>query len=79
MISELYAVKDELTQMFLTPTHFNSEDEAKRQFKSQINTIPLWKDNSSDFSLYRVGTYNNETGELTSNIEKIINGRSVLN
>lgn len=79
MITELYAVKDELTQMYLQPAHFNSEDEAKRQFKSQINTIPLWKDNSSDFSLFRIGTYNNETGELTSNIEKIINGRSVLN
>lgn len=79
MTTELYAVKDELSQMFLAPTTFNSEEEAKRMFKTQINTINLWKENSSDFSLFRIGTWNNETGELISNIEKIINGRSVLN
>ena len=78
-INEYYAVKDELSQMFLTPALFSSEEEAKRAFKTQINTITLWKENSSDFSLYRVGTWNTETGELTSKIEKIINGRSVLN
>jgi len=79
MTTILYAVKDELSQNFLTPAHFNSEEEAKRQFKSQINNIPLWKDNPSDFSLYKVGTWDTETGIIESALEKIINGRSVLN
>lgn len=79
MITTLYAVKDELTQTFLKPAHFDTEEEAKRMFKSQINNIELWKDNSSDFSLYKVGTWDNETGTLIPIIEKIINGRSVLN
>lgn len=79
MIQILYAVKDELTQTFLTPAYFNTEDEAKRMFKTQVNNIDLWKDNSSDFSLYKVGTWDNETGTLIPIIEKIISGRSVLN
>lgn len=79
MITELYSVKDELTQTYLQPAYFNSEAEAKRMFKTQINNIDLWKDNSSDYSLYKVGTWDNETGTLIPIQEKIINGRSVLN
>lgn len=77
MILEFYAVKDELAGKFLSPTLMNSEPEAKRQFKAQINNIDIWKDNPSDFSLFRLGTFNTETGELTSNIEKLVGGRSV--
>lgn len=79
MILNFYAVKDELANRFLAPTLMNSEAEAKRQFKTQINNIDLWKDNASDFSLFALGTYNDETGELNSNVEKITSGRAVLN
>ena len=57
----------------------NNEDLAKRQFKSQINNIQLWKDNPSDFSLWRLGKFNDETGEILYKPEKIVGGRSVLN
>lgn len=79
MILNFYAVKDELANRFLAPTLMNSEAEAKRQFKSQINNINLWKDNASDFSLFALGTYNDETGELICKVEKITGGRAVLN
>lgn len=78
MILEFYVVKDELAGTFLAPTLMNNEELAKRQFKTQINTIELWKQNSSDFSLYRLGTFNDETGEIKYNPEKIVGGRSVL-
>ena len=78
MVLEFYAVKDELSQTFLSPVLMNSEAEAKRQFKSQINNIPIWKDNPSDFSLYCLGSFNQETGELIGSPTKIVGGRSVL-
>lgn len=77
MILNYYAVKDELANKFLAPTLMNADEIAIRQFKTQINNIELWKDNSADFSLYRLGTWDDETGILTSSIEKLVGGRSV--
>lgn len=77
MILNYYAVKDELANRFLAPTLMNNDELAKRQFKSQINNIELWADNPADFSLYRLGTYDDETGVMTSSIEKLVGGRSV--
>lgn len=77
MVLKFFAVKDELANRFLAPTLMSSEAEAKRQFKSQINNIPMWKDNPSDFSLFALGEFNDETGELTSKVEKLAGGRSV--
>lgn len=75
----LFSVKDELTSHFLAPVMMMNEDEAKRQFKSQVNNIQLWKDNPSDFSLYKLGSFDEDTGEILYKPEKIIGGRSVLN
>lgn len=79
MICNMYAVKDELSGEFMIPTIIKNDDMAKRQFKTQINTIELWRENPSDYSLFKLGTYNDETGIIESHLEKIVGGRSVLN
>ena len=73
----IYAVKDELTQKFLQPTFGENEDAVIRIFKTQINTLPIWKDNPADFSLYQVGEFTEETGEIIPCYHKIISGHSV--
>ena len=77
-VFKIVAVKDELTQSFLQPTFIESIEEAERLFKYQINNIPLWKDNASDYSLYYLGSYDAETGCMSSNIEKITSGHTML-
>lgn len=79
MIFGLYVVKDELSNHFFNPTPFQSKEEAERQFKTNVNNIELWKSNPSDFSLFKVGEYNEETGEITPVMEKIGSGHSYLN
>ena len=76
----IYAVKDELTGRFMEPTYFRSEDEAKRNFSYQINNIKLWKDNSADYSLFKLGEFSEDEGFLLDSIciEKIAGGRSML-
>lgn len=78
MTYEMYSVKDELTNRFNAPIMMLNDDEAKRAFKSQVNNIQIWKDNPSDFSLYKVGTFCEETGEIIYKPEKLAGGRSVL-
>ena len=79
MILGLYVVKDELANHYFNPTPFLSKEEAERQFKTNVNNIELWKNNASDFSLFKVGEYNEETGEIIPVIEKIGSGHSYLN
>lgn len=78
MKREFYAVKDELAGVFMMPNLFNSKAEAERQFKTTMNNVDLWRDNAADYSLYKIGEYDDATGELTSTIEKIGTGHSYL-
>ena len=75
----IYAVKDELPGRFKYPGYYTSDEEAKRDFKSQVNNTQLWKDNPGDFSLYKLADYDEETGEYTNCKELLCNGRAVLN
>lgn len=79
----MYSVKDELTGKFMNPMFIEKDDfaeqQAIRQFRSNLNNIKLWKDNPNDFSLYLVGLFDDESGAAATAINKIINGRSVLN
>lgn len=72
------AVKDELTGTFLQPNFGETIAELERVFKYQINSIDLWKFNCSDYTLYKLGTFNQDTGELNPCIERLVNGRAVL-
>lgn len=80
MIFEIYAVKDEMTSRFMEPQYFRSEEEAKRNFTYQINNIPMWKDNAADYSLFKLGCFDEEQGFILESIHmiKICGGRSVL-
>lgn len=73
----IVAVKDELTNTYLQPTFGDNLDALTRIFKTQINTLPIWKDNPTDFSLYMLGHFDQETGEIIPDIKKITSGHSV--
>lgn len=79
----LIAVKDELTGTFMTPIFIKGKtwkEQALRIFKHQVNEIPIWRSNASDYSLFLLGIFNENTGNIYkyNEIEKIANGRSVL-
>ena len=74
----IVAVKDELTGVFLQPNFGTNTEEMIRLFRYQIRNTPLWKSNASDFSLYKLATYNQETGEIIPSFEKLINGRAMI-
>ena len=77
-VYEIVAVKDELTDTFMEPRFFEKKAEAERIFTYQINNIDLWRENAEDYSLYSIGTYDQETGTIIGiNPVKIIGGRAV--
>lgn len=77
-IFKIIAVKDELTQTYMQPVFIESVEEGIRLFTYQINNIALWKDNPNDYTLFLLGTFDQESGLFTSEVVKIANGKSVL-
>lgn len=77
-VFEIVAVYDNLTESFLEPKFVPTLAEAQRIFAYQINNIPLWKDNASDYDLYSLGTFNSEEGTFVSLKHKICKGPSVV-
>lgn len=75
---EIVAVYDNLTESFLQPTFVPTLAEAQRLFSYQINSIPLWRDNASDYDLYSLGTYDAEEGSFISLKHKLCKGPAVL-
>lgn len=74
----VYAIKDDLRNMFQQPIYFKTEVEGTRYFKTAINNNQDLKYNSNDFSFWKLGSFDDETGIFTSEVSKEINGRSVL-
>lgn len=72
------AVKDELTKKFMQPTFGDDLDALMRIFTYQINANPIWKDNASDFSFYILGFFNQNSGILIPDMQKICSGHSVV-
>lgn len=62
MKMKMYSIKDELNG-YTTPIPIPGDDIAKRYFKEQVYTNPTIKNTKEDFSIWRMGTFNTETGE----------------
>lgn len=81
--ANIYAVKDELTNTFMQPIFIkgkNNMEQATRLFAYQVNNTPIWKDNPSDYSLFHLGNFDEETGLISAMTPvKVANGRSVWN
>lgn len=79
----LYGVRDIKSNMFWQPQMDTNDETAKRGFAMMINGSDLRQITGfapGDFDLYRLGSFDSETGEVVSikPIEYIINGRAVL-
>lgn len=61
MIQGLYVIKDELSG-YAPPIAIKSDEMAKRWFINQVNTTAVMKESAKDFSLWKVGEFNTESG-----------------
>lgn len=76
----VYSVRDNLTG-FLNITIDNNDSSAKRNFRHACkDTNSLMWSHSSDYSLFKIATFDNETGiiEEICPIELIVNADSFL-
>lgn len=75
MIINVYSIKDTKVG-FESPFIRSNDDVALRDFKSAALYGPepnRFKQNPADYELYKLGTFNQATGELSSKVEFISN------
>lgn len=68
---KMYSIKDELNG-YTTPIPIASDDLAKRYFKEQVYTNPTIKNSKEDFSIWRMGTFDTETGEYKNEVPVLL-------
>lgn len=63
----LYAIKDELNG-YTSPIPFMNEELARRYLKDQYMSNPTVKNTPDDFSIWKLGALETETGHIESEV-----------
>lgn len=80
MQRDYYAIRDNLANSFLTPVLFDNENVALRWFTDVVNSKEenqVIYNNPGDFELWKLGAYDNITGNIVGNLDKLATGLSV--
>lgn len=70
MIYSMYSIKDELNG-YTTPIPMLSDNIAKRYFKDQIMGNPTMGNTPEDFSIWKMGTFDTESGTYIQKADDI--------
>lgn len=78
----MVALFDKVSNAYGFPVCFENVEVAKRNFVDMVSTHPLISKHPSDFVLYRIGYYDQKTGQIFSKFDAetdiIINGFEVV-
>lgn len=78
MIHQIYALKDNLANVFMQPQLFQNENVALRNFSEIINSTGIFKNNPGDFELWKLGEFDDQKGIIIPEPEKMATGLSVV-
>ncbi|WGL31368.1 nonstructural protein [Dipodfec virus UOA04_Rod_986] len=71
MVYGLYSIFDKVAGMYGNPFVQLNDNTAIRYFKSQMNQVQF---EPTDFDLYKVGTFEPESGAVANTLEFIVHG-----
>lgn len=80
MQRDYYAIRDNLANSFLTPVLFDNENVAIRWFTDVVNSKDqneVIYNNPGDFELWKLGVFDNISGNIAGNLDKLATGLSV--
>ena len=71
MIEHIYSVYDKVSEVYTQPLTFKSKGEAERWFRTKIKNDTMFRDNKSDFELYKIGEFDTLGGFFTNTKTKL--------
>lgn len=77
---ELYTIYDAAENRYSTPVCNSNDSVAMRAFAHEVNRPDnLWNSHPQDFTLYNIGTFYAETGEIIPHkMERVCSANEVL-
>lgn len=71
----IYAVKDTIQGAFMQPFYLQNDEVAKRSFRQALNDDNSnWNKIALDLQLYKLGEYDDITGQILPNVEYLAQG-----
>ena len=80
MQRDYYAIRDNLAGAFMTPVLFDNENVALRWFTGVVNSKEqneVIYNNPGDFELWKLGAFDNISGNIVGNLDQLATGLSV--
>lgn len=68
---KIFCLKDNVVGKFINPYLMHNEAQARRELKIAVNENKELKNKAGDIQLYKLGEFNEETGEIKSEVEYI--------
>lgn len=63
---KMFSIRDCKAELYNPPSYFHNEGQATRQFSDAINNPETpYGQHPEDYTLFRIGTYDDETAEIT--------------
>ena len=80
MIAKIYCIYDKKAKLYHAPQLGHNDEQAKRMFQSLFNKDNVFNEYPEDFSIWDIGTFNDENGFLVSNTkpELLIEGKQLI-
>lgn len=74
----IYAIKDEMSG-YMAPVNFPSDEFTKRAFEAELtNPESMISRFQKDYSIWKIGEFNTETGEFKNDLKLIARGDSYI-
>lgn len=78
MKKAIYSIKDNVIEQFMAPWLAFNNNDAIRSFKAEINKNENMKNIAKDIELWVLGYYDDETGKIVSDPERIHTGEEAI-
>lgn len=69
-----YSVYDVLAETFTMPTELHNDNVAMRTFKEACKTVDGYKQHPEDMQIFKVGEFDDETGDLIPEVRLLMKG-----
>jgi hypothetical protein len=75
---KIYAVKDVIIGSMMNPFYMHNDQQAIRSFEQAMKSESEIAKNAKDLQLFKLGEFDDETGEIVSQVEYLVKGQDFV-
>lgn len=75
---QVYSIFDNAFCAYMQPSYYPTKLVAIREFSDQVNKSEKLKEHAADYSLFKLGEFDDESGQFVNDLEKVANALEFL-